>query len=887
NGLPHTFNSEIPTLRQKVPSLISNQLIPATRGSYYSTSIPTYSHNIVSFVIEKEPTSSNSYLFSVSIDSRYSRESGDPILRRLYQGWLQTFDQYLRSNSPIRASRESGQAASGAILPLLSQLGFSSVTEADCIQFLQSLNYFYQHELYYLDRQTNMRTNINYRYRVPDLTSLSPREQANAPTYVANLQLGMSLVNLGYTSTHELTFAKQVVNTIYHSIRIVMLLERYITSTYRDVRGTDRVRRLSTAVYYWGQETVEVVQELLEKHLLDLVADNQLMWKLELISNWIKPSGQPADSSQLRKVYDLSAYFHEAIGVPTPITYTWHRIAQHLIEGMRPVNFRNWSLMFNSLNWGIWYQYLMVIEQDFQIGRSIHDRIKQLGNYKASRIIRMVRITQARGNTRSLISNNFKQRPAETGEFVESILPRTYHFPARVWYVFAQFEETYQELAMTKLRSTYPELGIAKLESAQVTDLQATRLLIDEETTIFEYRFRLQDLSRFTKIKSGDRVYLIPILIRDNLAGYELNNWEINLIERHFIPELECYEVLAQSSQESRRKVNLLKEGINALDDEQRAADLQWYLFPTPVSAWATKLFKTDTRTTRRRRNSLLERHSIGQSFLGSRMDQLYSFSYPKNLRPPESLEFTIQEILMLAPDLLPIPSIEPVQELLTTVSQTPDESQAEAIHWALSAPLSLIQGPPGTGKSQTIVAIIDEFLNRRHQEGHTQNRILVSTFSYAAIHVLIENISKSRETAEDDEVANPTLVANTQKIYLRSSFRGPYVPSSDHPSYQVHDLLKKRGDSWEFDGTRITPRTGPRLEEFITGDAILFSNAHQLYHLLSHGSSTRNEDVWVLSNDAFEFDMIIIDEASQYPTTHYLSAIQSIRSHMVNLEFN
>ncbi|MCH8905749.1 MAG: AAA family ATPase [Candidatus Heimdallarchaeota archaeon] len=886
--LPHPFNSEIPTLRQKVPALISNQVIPATQGSYYSTSIPRFSNNVVSFVIEKEPTSDYSYLFSLSIDSRYSREAGDPSIRRLYLGWLQVFDQYLASNSPIQSGRASGQAATDHILPILSARGFPNISEADCIQFLQSLDYFYKHELFYVDRESNQRSNVNYELRIPDIANLSPRERAKSPSFAANLTLSVSIINLDYTPDHELTFTKQVVQTIYHAIRIVMLLERYIISTYQDDRGRDRIRRLSTAVYYWSHETMETIQELLERHLLDLISDNRLMWKLELILNWIKPAGQPADPSQLSKVYDLSSYFHEALGIPTPITYTWHRIAQHLIEGMRPVNFRNWSLMFNSLNWGIWYQYLMVRDQNFDTARSIHDRIKQLGNYKSTRIIRMVRIIQARGTTRTLISNNFQQRPAETREFVEAVLPRGYHFPARVWFVFAKFEETYQELVMTKLRSTYTELGVAKLESAEVTNLEAIPLVIDDETVNYEYRFQFQDLSRFTKLKAGDRVYLIPILIRDNLAGFELMKWEINLLEKQYNPTTQSYDVLAVSSAERRRTVNLIDEAIENLDNNQRESDLTWFLFPTPVSAWATKLFKLDTQTTRRMQNSLLERHQIGQSFLGFRMDQQYNFSYPKNLRLPDNLQFTIQEILMLAPHLLPMPSIEPVSDFLTTVSPVPDASQAEAIHWALSAPLTLIQGPPGTGKSQTIVAIIDEFLHRRHKRGHQHNRILISTFSYAALHVLIDNVSKSREQSSDSESANPTLAATTQKIYLRSEYRQPYVPSSDHASFQVDDLLKLGGgDRWEFNGERITPQRGPRLEEFITRDVILFSNAHQLYHLLSRGTTPRNQDRWVLSQEAFEFDLIIIDEASQYPTTHYLSAIQTIRTQTLNLVYN
>lgn len=62
------------------------------------------------------------------------------------------------------------------------------------------------------------------------------------------------------------------------------------------------------------------------------------------------------------------------------------------------------------------------------------------------------------------------------------------------------------------------------------------------------------------------------------------------------------------------------------------------------------------------------------------------------------------------------------------------NECQNRAVAAALTSRLSCIWGPPGTGKTQTVVAILQELLQRRPEE-----RILVT----APTHNAVDNILK------------------------------------------------------------------------------------------------------------------------------------------------
>jgi regulator of nonsense transcripts 1 len=69
------------------------------------------------------------------------------------------------------------------------------------------------------------------------------------------------------------------------------------------------------------------------------------------------------------------------------------------------------------------------------------------------------------------------------------------------------------------------------------------------------------------------------------------------------------------------------------------------------------------------------------------------------------------------------------LSELATLRPPTLNESQAEAVEWAMTQRVSIIQGPPGTGKTRTLTALVCRLLNLEQQE-----QILVCAPSNAAV---------------------------------------------------------------------------------------------------------------------------------------------------------
>ena len=112
------------------------------------------------------------------------------------------------------------------------------------------------------------------------------------------------------------------------------------------------------------------------------------------------------------------------------------------------------------------------------------------------------------------------------------------------------------------------------------------------------------------------------------------------------------------------------------------------------------------------------------------------------NVPPPilnENAVFSLPEVYYYYPQVLPNQSVNLKTKLQTKIEPTPnnDTSQVSAINFCLSRTLSGIQGPPGTGKSQTIVALVDEFL-LRYKSVDDPVRIFITAISYQALLVLI-----------------------------------------------------------------------------------------------------------------------------------------------------
>jgi hypothetical protein len=211
--------------------------------------------------------------------------------------------------------------------------------------------------------------------------------------------------------------------------------------------------------------------------------------------------------------------------------------------------------------------------------------------------------------------------------------------------------------------------------------------------------------------------------------------------------------------------------------------------------------------------------------------------------------------------------ALEP-PELLTKVKNKPDPSQELAIKTSLENTISMIIGPPGTGKTETIVSLIDEFLIRNNDR---PVRILITAFSYSALNVVLDKLQKS--TTKDGE---PTNAANIQKIFLHSSSHEPSELITTDDSILN---LYKDGSSW-----KLNEESYKNMKRYnrsiIDENFILFGNAHQLYNLTELNEYAEEKEYEVDFND---FDLIIVDEASQFPTDYFMSCLQYVRDHTVS----
>ncbi|MHA2001687.1 MAG: AAA domain-containing protein, partial [Promethearchaeota archaeon] len=223
-------------------------------------------------------------------------------------------------------------------------------------------------------------------------------------------------------------------------------------------------------------------------------------------------------------------------------------------------------------------------------------------------------------------------------------------------------------------------------------------------------------------------------------------------------------------------------------------------------------------------------------------------------------------EIAIYAPEIFQqIDSKHPrpiIHNLLTKIYPKPDISQEIALKEALSHTIFGIQGPPGTGKSQTIAALVDEFIHRSQRRERSKLKILITAFSYAAIRVLIEKIRNSH-----DKNNKPIITAKTQIVFIRSDRQDPFIAPVGQ---RMVDDVEIGVSSWKWNGKsgEITKKRN-RLEKHLDDICIICANAHSLYRL------TKDERI----DAGFNFDLIIVDEASQVPTDQFLSSLLYTRN--------
>lgn len=685
--------------------------------------------------------------------------------------------------------------------------------------------------------------------RAPSLTRRDHDERAHeedAEIRPFQVQWRLTYVNAGSKvggTQHdgERPLAERLVGCV---ARIVALSLTYETFVAEPVDGTNAkgepytwFQRPSFAVFHWSREQISHIEDLLERHLQHFIRGPERANFLSLL-NWVAPSESGVSNAlQHLKVFDLREFVETSFGHPEIINVTWHGVDARLDPSReRAYSARFWAPHFNYMDFAVWHEYLNEPDANAQL-----ERQKGIGTQIARKLWALQRILRrARRDAGEGIARSHR-RPAPSSDLSRQVLTKDHHPIALMWVMFSRLSAAVQALDGQYTRTTFPLQSIAKLAAAEATDVQW-----DVDTRRFT--FEVRGLSANVNMKEGDYALLVPESLRDTSR---VTSSAVILDGMEWDAALAGYRVDARAD---------MRHGGHPCFSEAPPADERWFLYPSPSDSWTNSL------------NDLLKRRNFGTSWLGFRLAALWRIGAEVSLERPKSLTLQAPEVYLYAPRALPA-GVPGGTALCTTQSPPPDPSQADAIRTALAQTVSCIQGPPGTGKSQTIAALIDEFLLRRKGQ---PARVLVTAFSYSAMRVVLDKVR-----ASVDAKGAPTEAASTRLAWCRAPAREAI---EDAPGLAHITDVEVAAKKATIDGVPLNRRdpTANRLDLVLGDRVVMFANAYTLAKLGALSSSAKFE--YELLSNGFGFDLIIIDEASQVPVSQLLASLALVRPNALTL---
>ncbi|TFF63745.1 MAG: hypothetical protein EU521_00470 [Promethearchaeota archaeon] len=859
NKVPTPLYAERPFLKQRAKALIKKKLLTPKTGEHFSIAIPRF--NPLTLILDFETDPIHDVVCAVAFH----------LNSFLTENYLQ-YDKFVKWWKIWVLNLEDRIEFDELKKRILDQFEYIENEEEQTIQFIRKFSEAIE---YMIKVRENMRGNPWLKL---DCTSKKGKNYSV-------IKFNFTLVNKGLTQEDENEFSEEVVSLIYSLVIFLQNLEWFIK---------ENGKFLNSAIFYWSQEQIDYLEEFLERNL-DYLNDDPILRKKTLhILRWLNPSESDVKNPlHHKKFYNLRSFAETTMSFPLIINYTWHELASYLSKKAEyrhifgsELNFFDiyWNPHFNFIDFQQWFRYL------YKEGAEKTTLLNEMKNQMIKKVTTLNKLRQVfqRKGKNYLVGYN---KPKSMSQFLDYELSEDYHNIAQIWHLFENFTKAYDEFEKDRLRGMYPNYGVGKLESARVNGIWQVPAKSRED--FYSYEFELHGMSSNVKIGEGDWVVCVPALLRDlpryknhkwiiviERMFWDTDHWEVtsqtwerNILE-NYIEELEdSLDYIEDNSSQKiifNEKITLLKEKYRELQTDGKPVlmDDLFYLYHRASSPWAKKL------------KDLLSLSHYGESWLGKILAYKWGITKKNILRYPKEFPYEgwLPEIYLYAPNLLPSHKQSP-KDLLTKISPKPDSSQKNAILTALQHTVYGIQGPPGTGKTQTIVALIDEFIHRKKEEGTL--KILVLAFSYAALRVVFENISTSCNKS-----GAPTEAANANLVFCRSKERKS--PQTHQPIYEVYKKNKKtlvvnrvEGNNKEIIGI-VTKDTKEKLEDILITESenmIMFANAHQLVTLneLYYGT-------FRFLNSPLEFDLIVVDESSQVPVNHILSALQYVRNDSIKI---
>jgi len=793
---PDPLMAEKPLLDLKSNALVLGKMQQASAGTIHSYAIPMFSSMAVTFTCESDPSHDHVYVIALQFDASVATKAP---FANAFDDWWTIWEQAIRNQLPLSQIKQRLDQVLPRPIP---------------IEEVEAVN-----------------AAMNLLGGISCITLASPSAGTTNPH--AKFQFVSAMVSKRLDHVAETELTKRFISEMHAILTLANIIEMRIQFEAKPGWwvGPD------LGIFYWGEDQLDNIEMLLERHVNHLIADPVVGPKLEELILWISPSAsEVVHPFQHKKIFDLKTFAQLALGLPCVINYTWQDVA----KVFSPSFFTNpkfWVPHYDYFDYRYWHEYLDNSDpidkpkMEAEIIRQIDFKMRTLN------IIRY----RLQSNARPLISDN--SRAISTVTYYSVQLPDTFHAIAHVWFMYARLNGASQEMEADFTRTIFPDRAIGKLDAARIS---VPNKIVNPITNKFHFIFSIPQDSSNVKMKEGDWVLVIPEEKRDLKINKNAQGWCLHINTMTWIHTTKSFSV--ETEEESNDPITLyIKEYARS------PADTQWYLYPWANDAWSPKLYHEVRKSTDN--DGLLQRLDFGTGWLGARLAWLWNIRVKPLLAWPSTWTFKTPEVYLFAPSLLKVPGNPPIKPvILSSLKEAPDPSQKQAINWALHEVISGIQGPPGTGKSQTIVALVNEFYLRKHASESKPTRVLITAYSYAALNVLVDKILNS-----EDPAGNSTPIAQFQMIYIRTENQDAY------PDPRVVDLVRAGRKSWKWNGKPYTITQSNPLESHLKSTCIIFANAHALYFL----DDKVTED--------FAFDLILVDEASQMPTDYIMASLQFI----------
>ncbi len=691
-------------------------------------------------------------------------------------------------------------------------------------------------------------------------------------------------VALNTASESEYALFERLINQLYHILNICHATEVLVIG--QDDKGT---YTHNFAGFYWAPQQIEHLFELVNRHYETMVVSSisgqsHLLERFEQVQDFINPSSSNIRHSQYhKKLYDIQAFFQQGIALPAIISYSWHDMITLWDPSFTP-NRRFWAPLFNFMDFTIWSEFVSAKTSTKQ--RKIHKKIEQQMTIKLDSIDTILQNVHKQARTVGIIPS--ESQTIDTPGFLKNSFTRAnFNSIAKLWVGLNDLNVSTQKMEVDNSRLTWSNYSIAKLKSAKVDDLQ---LLPDDpnddpDITPSRLQFFIPEMSSNVKIAEGNVVQLLNLEHRNARQHWKLHSkgsmfkiesmrWTTTY-KRNKTGFVVVGSMVDPYSYGKPKATSHTRYDLWQADNGPTDAIFHHlsnhktrYLYSLAGDYWTGPLKK------------LLNRFNLGYSPLAEVLS-LKTGLRTRSLPDLSNTIVTAPEIYLYWPQLIPPPSSMGKPPLRSQIYFPPDNSQQRAIETVFNHTITCIEGPPGTGKSQTIVSLIDEFIHRFERPP----KILVTAFSFAALQVVADKIANAWEGDENDPERNIPSVRKLPMLLGGSEER--FSIQSTHPD-QPEPILLTRETTSRWRGTTQTTSTtitsgskkrlfGNMLKEFghdPDGGFILFANAYLLQHVgLPHTKKKFNN----LPND-FGFDLIIIDEASQMPTSQLLAATQLVK---------